>query len=387
MSAILKIRNCFLVPGFLIALWSGHTPAQPDACAAKVSAAQTSAERDGRHDFDFEIGSWKLHLKRRLYPLTGSDTWVDFDGTVVARKIWDGRADFDEFEAESPAGHIEGVTLRLYNPQTRQWSLSWANSKDGTLSGPPQVGEFKDGRGEFFCEDTYNGRMILIRYAWSKITANSAHFEQAFSEDGGKTWEVNWITDQTRVNDGSEKALSASTGDKSDSRAAKTAAEGDGRHDFDPLIGGWKYNLKRRTNPLTGSTSWTDLEGNGVCYKVWGGRANLDTIEVEGPTGHIEGLTLRLFNPETHQWSLYWANRKTGKIDPPQIGQFKNGKGEFYAQDMINGKSVLIRFDWTNVTTSTPHFEQAFSDDGGKTWEVNWITNQTRVNNESAEAR
>jgi hypothetical protein len=390
MSAILRMGKCLLVPGLLIAWWAGHTVVLSDAGAAPVSVAQTNAERDGQHDFDFEIGSWKIHLKRRLHPLTGSDTWVDFDGTVVARKIWDGRADFDEFEAESPTGHIEGVTLRLYNPQTRQWSLYWANSKDGSLSGPPQVGEFKDGRGEFFCQDTYNGRMILIRYAWSNITANSAHFEQAFSDDGGKTWEVNWITDQTRVNDEPGKASAASaTGPvHADSAAVKaTVAEQNGQHDFDPLMGGWKYHLKRRNNPLTGSTTWTDWEGTGVYYKVWDGRANLDTLEADGPTGHIEGLTLRLFNPETHQWSLYWANSKTGKIDPPQIGQFKNGCGEFYAQDMINGKSVFIRFDWTNVATGTPHFEQAFSDDGGKTWEVNWITDQTRVDNESAATR
>jgi hypothetical protein len=97
----------------------------------------------------------------------------------------------------------------------------------------------------------------------------------------------------------------------------------------------------------------------------------------------IEGLTLRLYNPQSHQWRLYWANSKIGILDPPQIGEFKNGRGEFFAQDTINGKVVLIRFVWTNMNTSSPHFEQSFSDDGGKTWEVNWITAQTRVSEES----
>lgn len=169
----------------------------------------------------------------------------------------------------------------------------------------------------------------------------------------------------------------------------QTSAERDhGQHDFDPLIGSWKYHLKRRLRPLTGSTEWVDLEGTGVCYKIWDGRAQLDTIEVDGPTaGHIEGLTLRTYNPQSHQWRLYWANSKTGVMDPPQVGEFKDGRGEFFAQDTINGRTILIRFEWTNMTTGTPHFEQSFSDDGGETWEVNWITDQTRVEDAAEKAR
>jgi len=175
---------------------------------------------------------------------------------------------------------------------------------------------------------------------------------------------------------------------QTDSNAGKSqekpAAQRDGQHDFDPLIGSWKYHLKRRLHPLTGSNTWVDLEGTGVCYKIWDGRAQLDTIVVDGPSGHIEGLTLRLYDPESHQWRLYWANSKNGIVDPPQVGEFKGGHGEFLAQDRINGRVILIRYDWTNTNTNTPHFEQSFSDDAGKTWEVNWITDQTRVSDESA---
>jgi len=173
------------------------------------------------------------------------------------------------------------------------------------------------------------------------------------------------------------------------SDTAKTAtppAERDGQHDFDPLIGSWKYHLKRRLHPLTGSNTWVEFDGSGVCRKVYDG-ASIDQIEVDGPNGHIEGLTLRVYNPQSHQWRLYWANQKIGVLDPPQIGQFKDGHGEFFAQDTINGKTILIKFDWTNLTSNAPHFEQSFSDDGGKTWEVNWITDQTRVNDESGVVR
>jgi hypothetical protein len=176
--------------------------------AQKSDAAKTESQqavRDGQHDFDFYIGTWKQHLKRLEHPLTSSNKWIEYDGTVVVRKVWDGRANLNEFEADGPSGHIEGLTLRLYNPQSHQWSLYWANSRTGVIGGPPSVGEFKAGRGEFYCQDTFNGRAILTRYIWSDITANSAHFEQSFSDDGGKTWEVNWISTVTRVQDGTKR--------------------------------------------------------------------------------------------------------------------------------------------------------------------------------------
>src|SRR5262249_26332047 len=139
-------------------------------------------------------------LKRRLNPLTGSNSWTEFDGTSITQPVWGGRAWLEQFDTNGPSGPVQGLTLRLFNPQSHQWSLYWANAQNGALGGPPNVGEFKNGVGEFYAQDTFNGKMILIRYVWSDITPNSAHFEQAFSEDGGKTWEVNWITDQTRVN-------------------------------------------------------------------------------------------------------------------------------------------------------------------------------------------
>lgn len=200
-----RIQRYFLLSALIFVSYSAHVSAQTDSSAAKARAQATTAQRDGQHDFDFDLGSWKIHLKRLLHPLRGSTTWVEFDGTTVTRKVWNGRSQIEEFEVDSPTGHIEGLTLRLYNPQTHQWSLYWANSKDGTMGGPPNIGEFKNGCGEFYSQDTLNGRAILVRYVWSHITPNSAHFEQSFSDDGGKTWEVNWITDQTRVNEASAK--------------------------------------------------------------------------------------------------------------------------------------------------------------------------------------
>jgi len=208
MMNIKHIRNYLMVCGLVVTLQPSRGIAQQNPGTSATSATEPLAQLEGQHDFDFELGAWKIHLKRLVHPLTDSTTWVEFDGTSVTRKVWDGRAQLEEFETDSPAGgHIEGLTLRLYDRQTHQWSLYWATSKSGTM-GVPTIGEFKDGRGEFYDTEPSgpNGKTILVRFIWSKTNTNSPHFEQSFSEDGGKTWEVNWITDQTRVNDESNKA-------------------------------------------------------------------------------------------------------------------------------------------------------------------------------------
>jgi hypothetical protein len=167
--------------------------------AMMVCAVDARAERrDGSHDFDFELGTWKTHLKRLQRPLTGSTAWVEYDGTSVVRKIWGGKANLVELSVDGPAGHLEGLSLRLYNPRSQQWSLHYANSASGTL-GVPTVGEFRNGRGEFYDREELDGRMVLVRNVWSEITASSCRFEQAFSDDGGKTWEVNWVAIDTRT--------------------------------------------------------------------------------------------------------------------------------------------------------------------------------------------
>ncbi|WP_368563947.1 hypothetical protein [Pseudoxanthomonas sp. UTMC 1351] len=194
-----KFSTCVLVMGLLAGAvpLTGFSQTQADASKTKSSA---TAQHDGQRDFDFEIGTWKTKLSRRLRPLTGSNTWVEYEGTTVVRKVWDGRANLVELEVEGPSGRIEGLSLRLYNPDAKQWSLNFSNSAGGTLS-PPVYGEFKNGRGEFYGQETLNGRAILVRFVISDITQDSCRFEQAFSDDGGKTWEVNWVATDTRMRD------------------------------------------------------------------------------------------------------------------------------------------------------------------------------------------
>ncbi|MBA2743282.1 MAG: hypothetical protein H0U43_03065, partial [Chthoniobacterales bacterium] len=177
---------------FAVGLFPLQAFLQQSSAAPKTDPPDKAAERDGQHDFDFEFGSWKTHLWRLEHPLTGSKSWIEYDGTTVVRKVWDGRANLVELEVDGPAGHIKALSLRLYSPQSRQWSLNFATNGGGTL-GTPTIGEFKDGRGEFYDQEPINGRAALVRFVISDIKPDSCRFEQAFSEDGGKTWEVNWI--------------------------------------------------------------------------------------------------------------------------------------------------------------------------------------------------
>jgi len=176
------------------------------ALAPVLSLAQTASnpanlpQRDGSHDFDFLIGNWKAHVRRLPDRLNNSSVWVEYDGISNHKKLLDSNANFEEFEVTSTDKklHIKAQTLRLYNPASHQWSIYLVDLDNGTLGLPPVVGSFTANRGEFFDQEDYKGRAILVRYVWLNLSPQSARMEQSFSPDGGKTWEVNWICELSR---------------------------------------------------------------------------------------------------------------------------------------------------------------------------------------------
>jgi hypothetical protein len=185
-----RLRCLNLACGVALGIATGGGCAQP--------AGPAVTQHEGQRDFDFEIGHWRTQLRRLQKPLTGSTTWAEYQGTTVVRKVWDGRANLVELVVDGSAGHIEALSLRLYNPEEKLWTLNFASSASGALS-PPMTGEFKGGRGEFVSQETFHGKAILVRFVISDITLDSCRFEQAFSADGGKTWEINWIAVDTRT--------------------------------------------------------------------------------------------------------------------------------------------------------------------------------------------
>jgi hypothetical protein len=155
-------------------------------------------EQDGRADFDFEVGRWQVHSRRLRQWLRGSTAWEEFEGISVARKVLGGLGMIDEITNERASGPTQGMTVRLFDPQTQQWSIYFADSVHGTLT-TPLIGGFKHGRGEFYAYEPIAGKHLFSRFLWLDITDTSYRWEQAFSADGGSTWETNWIQEHSRL--------------------------------------------------------------------------------------------------------------------------------------------------------------------------------------------
>jgi len=328
--------------------------------------AAPSQARDGQHDFDFELGTWHTQLRRLVHPLTGSTTWVEMEGTTVVRKVWDGRANLVELVADGGGARFEGMSLRLYNPAARQWSLNFANAADGVLS-TPTIGEFRNRVGEFYDQEPLRGRAILVRFVIRPLTPDSIRFEQSFSDDGGRTWELNWVATDTRV-----KAASSENGES-------RLPEGDRSHDFDFELGKWSVHQSQLLHPLTGSTTWIQYDGTVVATPIWNGRGDLVELESAAPSGHAEGLLLRLYNPQAHQWSVSFASSRTGTLSPPATGAFRKGRAVLVDLETVDGRTVLARSELSDISANSYRLAQSFSADGGATWEKNWISVHTRT--------
>lgn len=162
------------------------------------SGTTSQTSRDAGRDFDFEIGEWNTHVKRLQRPLSGSTTWVEYTGTTIVHGVLGRQANLAELSIEGPAGRIEGAALRLYNPETRQWSVNYFSAAAGTLTAP-LFGEFRDGRGVFYGQDTFAGRVVLVRFVILKESDARYRFEQSYSADGGEHWELNWVATDTRA--------------------------------------------------------------------------------------------------------------------------------------------------------------------------------------------
>lgn len=146
--------------------------------------------------------------------------------------------------------------------------------------------------------------------------------------------------------------------------------------DFDFLAGSWHVANRWRTDFLDPGSDWEEFPGISRATRHFDGSASFD--EIDFPTKGFSGLTLRVYNPDTKEWSLYWASKRTGTLFPPVVGTFTDGVGEFYGEDTYNDVPILARFRWTDVSTGSPRWDQAFSTDGGQTWLDNWLAEFTR---------
>ena len=337
----------------------------PGPSAAQSAAAVTS--RDGHSDFNFEYGTWRTHYRLLKKRLANNHEWVTCEGTSVIRPFFGGYGNIEDGDLMCPNRYIGGLTIRTYSAATHQWTIWWATKKDG-IDPPAQVGHFDaDGTGEFYAHDIQVGKHVIVRFKWTHPNG-VPYFEQAFSADNGKTWETNWTTTYERVSESSKGTWNV------------VAPAGDGHTGFDFLLGSWNFHLDRLLHPLANSHDWVGCDGTTTVTPFWGGDGNIQEGRLRCPGGKtIDGLTIRLYDPATHQWQLWWGT-KTGGLQspPPQLGRFDaNGVGNFDAPDTFDGRPIIVRYKWQK-RNGHPYFQQLYSADNGKTWEVNWITTYTR---------
>jgi hypothetical protein len=252
-----------------------------------------------------------------------------------------------------PEARTYGLSFRVFDVESKQWSIYWVSSKDGRL-GPPVRGVWAGDRCWLTGEDIVDGVAVQVSYSWSDVTDTTAHWEQAYSLDG-ETWEANWTMDWVRRTDPPDQT----GGPKLTS-------------DFDFVVVDWQIDHRRLVKPLTGSDEWTTYSSPWTAWTYFNGAVTVDELGLADET--IRGLTLRLFDPESKQWSIYWVNSTVGRMDDPVVGAFAaDGTGIFEAPDVYDGRAILCRFVWSDITETTAKWRQEFSTDNGRTWEANLV--------------
>ncbi|MFC0626901.1 hypothetical protein [Kribbella deserti] len=303
-------------------------------------------------DFDFFTGHFDVAHRQLKNPLTGSDDWEEYTGTCHARILFDGAVSIDQVTFPSKGAY--GMSLRLFDPVEKDWTIYWINSKTGKTQ-PPVRGRWDGDSCWLVGEDEHEGRPVLASYVWSDVTERTAKWQQAFSVDNGETWETNWVMEFTRRDDAPEPLGLPKVTD-----------------DFEFLNGVWQGEHQRLREPLTGSTEWYEFSSTLTGWTYFDGAVSVD----EGvlPSLGFKGLTFRTFDPIAKEWSIYWINSLRGKLDTPVVGKFDaEGNGLFYGPDEHNGVPIEVRFHWRK-NGPAPTWEQSFSTDGGQTWEANWRT-------------
>ena len=193
------LRYCASIALLAIGLTSFASTGQSTHASRE---APTSAAAADVHDFDFLVGEWRVRHRRLKERLANSHEWLQFEGTLSNRSLMQGTANVGDNWFDMPAGAYRGVGFRAYDPKTRQWASWWLDGRDPfALLDPPSKGTFEQGVGTFYADSTFKGKPIRVRVVWSRITPVSARWEQSFSVDSGRTWELNWISEFERVNE------------------------------------------------------------------------------------------------------------------------------------------------------------------------------------------
>lgn len=322
---------------------------------------------DRRRDWAWLEGNWQVDHRRLRRRLAQDTHWDRFAGTSAVWMTLDGLGTVDDNLLRLPGGDYRAMGIRAYDPATDRWSIWWLDGRNPTRIDPPVTGRFDGDTGLFTGTDTFDGRPIDVRFQWRGVHGARPHWQQSFSPDGGASWEMNWENFFTRT-----AATPAPLPPRSDTERAPD--------DWAFLAGRWTVRHRKLRKRLAGSRDWDLFGGTFVNWPTLGGSGNAGDNLMEAPSGTFRGIGFRAWDPAAHEWLSWWLDgRDPGRIGAPLRGRFVDGIGTYLSDDEHEGKPVKARVTWSRITRSTARWEQAFSADGGATWEVNWTSDFTRV--------
>lgn len=317
-------------------------------------------------DWDWLLGSWDVFHSRLKDRLVHSNEWQEFAGKSAFWTTMGGLGNCDDNSLQLPAGDYRGLSVRAFDPKTGSWAIWWLDGRNPEHIDPPVRGGFKGDEGEFIGTDTYKGTPVTVRFRWHEVRSKRPWWDQAFSTDGGKTWEINWRNYFTRTS-ATGVALPRLPEDFPEARA------------WDFLVGDWKVRNRKLRNRFSGSKQWDEFDGTLRNWQVLGGRGNVDDNAFGGARPY-HGMSLNVYNDQKKEWLSWWLDgRQPANIGAPMRGTFVDGIGTLLGDDTLDGKPVRLRQQWTRTNTDSPHWEQAASLDGGKTWETNWVADLKRA--------
>ena len=318
-------------------------------------------------DWDWLLGSWDVFHSRLKDRLVGSKEWQEFAGKSAFWSTLGGLGNIDDNMLDLPAGVYRGMSARAFDPRTNSWAIWWLDGRNPERIDPPVRGGFKGDEGEFFGTDVYKGTPVNVRFRWHEVRSKRPWWDQAFSTDGGKSWEINWRNYFTRT------SVEATSQPRIDNDPLEARA-------WDFLAGIWKVRNRRLRTRFVNSKEWDEFDSKLGNWQVLGGRGNVGDNWFGGPGAPYRGMSLRAYNDERKEWLSWWLDgRAPANIGPPVRGKFVDGTATLIGDDAFNGKPIKVRSQWTRTDTDSPHWEQSASMDDGKIWETNWVADLTRA--------
>jgi hypothetical protein len=314
-------------------------------------------------DWNWLVGNWDVWHERLRERLAGSTTWDKFGGKCSSFTTLGGLGNFDDCLLYLPSGTYRAFAPRAFDPVSGSWGIWWLDGRVAGRLDPPVRGGFTASEGEFRGPDVHQGTPVMVRFRWHETHGNRPHWDQAFSTDQGRSWEINWRNYFTRTHE---------TPSPVPLDAGETAAEQ--AADWAFLAGSWKVQNQRLKHG-----QWESFASTLVNRPVMGGLGNVGDNLFEAPGGSYRGMSMRAYDAETRAWRSWWLDgRSPREISTAVTGTFAKGKGTLIGEDVIDGQKMLVRSQWSKITRQSTHWEQATSRDGQR-WGTNWVADLERV--------